>query len=205
MVCRTLSILPIEANTMGRKNRSRNHDHHHGSTTHHHDHDQSVTQVKLITELDVEIESTGEVIEIVEVQEYISTTGRGLADYPVVREFETPEQIERRRQATIDEQQAQVSTIQNDEDVQIDRYRSLHRAVPQVGKPHEMIDDEIEISPEDFNDQKTAEGGVVVNPLAHEKAGLQQNLQARHAAFKRRLGLGSEDACVSPVSGSQKK
>jgi hypothetical protein len=128
-----------------------------------------------------------------------------LADYPVETAHETPDDREERRLETVDEQLDKLNLAPHDEDVQIDRYRAQHLTPTRAGKPHEMIDDEITTVVADFHTEKTPAGGVVVNPLAHTKAGFKQGNQARHAAFKRILGLPDDALTVSPVSGGQKK
>ena len=190
---------------MGRKNRNRHHhqehrEHHHEHQDHHHHHHGHGGG---------EIESTGEPQSSGESHgacpPYISPTGRHLADYPVETAHETPDDREERRLETIDEQLDKLSLEPHDEDVQIDRYRAQHLTPTRAGKPHEMIDDEITTTVADFHTEKTPAGGVVVNPLAHTKAGFKQGNQARHAAFKRILGLPDDALTVSPVSGGQKK
>lgn len=190
---------------MGRKNRSQQQHqelkHPRGSRTHHHDQDRFVGEIESTAE-GVEVV---EIIEIIEVPEHISKAGRHLADYPVVTNHETPGERDARRAATIDKQIDNIDLTPNEEDVQIDRYRATHLSAVVVGKPHEQIDDEITTKVSDFHTEKTPEGGVVINPLAHTKAGFAQGNQARHAAFKRRLGLPEDVAVISPVSGGQKK
>jgi hypothetical protein len=139
------------------------------------------------------------------VPKHISTTGRHLSDYPVVTAHETPAEREARRLQTIDDQISNLDLTPNDEDVQINRYRANHLDASRVGNPHEMIDDELSSGIDKLIVGKTADGGNIPDARAHEKAGARQGVQARHAAFKRLLGLPDDAQVISPVSGGVKK
>jgi hypothetical protein len=157
-----------------------------------------------------EVESTGEVVSDGDagdrpVPKHISTTGRHLSDYPVVTAHETPAEREARRLQTIDDQISNLDLTPNDEDVQINRYRANHLDASRVGNPHEMIDDELSSGIDKLIVGKTADGGNIPDARAHEKAGARQGVQARHAAFKRLLGLPDDAQVISPVSGGVKK
>jgi hypothetical protein len=196
---------------MSRKSKHRvntNEKRHHHHERHHHTKDVWAGEVDSTGEEVIELESSGALAgDVSKVPSHISTTGRLLSDYPVQTAFETPAEREERRQETADKQVDNIDDSQaaHEEDVQIDRYRANHHSATTYGKPHTMIDDELTHSAEDHNTVKTASGGVVVNKLAHEKSGLRQSLVARHAAFKRLIGLGDNDVTISPVSGNQKK
>lgn len=197
---------------MGRKNRNKintreildehNHEHH---KPHHRAHDTFHGEVCSSGE---ELESSGELESNIDnVPPYVSTTGRLLTDYPVEHAHETPEQREDRRIETAVKQLDSIDTSsdKHEEDVQIDRYRAMHRATDQFGKPHTMIDDELLHAASDVYNEKTSAGDPIVRKNAHGIVGAQQSYQARHLAIKRQLGLSEEDKTISPASPHKKQ
>jgi hypothetical protein len=194
-----------------RKNRinTREVDGHHREHHHHH----RPEEVLVVVEIDStsEDESTSEeVLETLEelendisnVPPHVSTTGRLLSGYPVGHAHETPEQREERRQDTAEKQLDGIKedAETHEEDVQIDRYRAQHLPADRVGRPHEMIDDELAHRPSDAYTEKTAKGDPIVRPNAHEVTGAKQSYQARHLAIKRQLGLSDDDKSITPAS-----
>jgi hypothetical protein len=74
-----------------------------------------------------------------------------------------------------------------------------------VQPENETIDAELTVGIEDVNNRMTENGDVAFRRNAHEVAGARQSTQARHAAFKRLLGLSEEDKTLSPASPHKKQ